>query len=207
MSSPRCHESQDCCCDYEDLCVNVLEISSEQVPEETTILLTSVETSTPMDSLLTTIVDDAMELSTDSPLTTIEDDEPVITTVTEASTETTTASEVTSSMEATTVVTEEVITQVVTMEDESEDVTPPPPAATTTEIVESTSTAIESEKCISSASCHGRCGGGSDEDCWCDDICVHFDDCCCDRKSLCYPMVLYYFMFRFITFYCSRRRK
>merc|ERR1740128_892301 len=42
------------------------------------------------------------------------------------------------------------------------------------------------ESCLSSGGCLGRCGGGSDVDCWCDQDCVHNGDCCCDRELLCH---------------------
>ena len=40
--------------------------------------------------------------------------------------------------------------------------------------------------CSSSGSCEGRCGGGSDKDCWCDDNCAETGDCCCDMDTVCY---------------------
>ena len=40
-------------------------------------------------------------------------------------------------------------------------------------------------QCRPEGSCGGRCGGGSDLDCWCDDLCQQHGDCCCDRESLC----------------------
>jgi len=39
--------------------------------------------------------------------------------------------------------------------------------------------------CSNRSSCSGRCGGGSDDDCWCDDLCVQSGDCCCDREKVC----------------------
>ena len=39
--------------------------------------------------------------------------------------------------------------------------------------------------CLSSGSCSGRCGGGSDDDCWCDQECVPRGDCCCDIENIC----------------------
>ena len=41
--------------------------------------------------------------------------------------------------------------------------------------------------CSNSGSCAGRCGGGSDHDCWCDDHCMHYHtaDCCCDLDQVC----------------------
>ena len=43
--------------------------------------------------------------------------------------------------------------------------------------------------CFSGGSCAGRCDGGSDEDCWCDDQCQHLGDCCCDRQQFCSAQV------------------
>ena len=45
------------------------------------------------------------------------------------------------------------------------------------------------ESCVASGGCLGRCGGGSDADCWCDQGCVHHGDCCCDRELLCHSQV------------------
>merc|ERR1719317_1014430 len=39
--------------------------------------------------------------------------------------------------------------------------------------------------CSNSGSCSGRCGDGSDDDCWCDDLCEETGDCCCDEKEMC----------------------
>ena len=39
--------------------------------------------------------------------------------------------------------------------------------------------------CSSSGTCEGRCGGGSDHDCWCDHHCVLRGDCCCDVSEVC----------------------
>ena len=36
--------------------------------------------------------------------------------------------------------------------------------------------------CSDSGSCSGRCGDGSDDDCWCDDLCEETGDCCCDKE-------------------------
>ncbi len=33
--------------------------------------------------------------------------------------------------------------------------------------------------------CQGACGGQSDGNCYCDDICSYFGDCCSDRESEC----------------------
>merc|ERR1719427_1986038 len=40
-------------------------------------------------------------------------------------------------------------------------------------------------ECSNSGSCTGRCGGGTDDDCWCDDLCEMTGDCCCDMKETC----------------------
>ena len=45
------------------------------------------------------------------------------------------------------------------------------------------------QTCVSSGSCTGRCGGGSDADCWCDQDCVLTGDCCCDRELVCTSQV------------------
>ena len=44
---------------------------------------------------------------------------------------------------------------------------------------------IEISLCRDAGSCQGRCGGGSDVDCWCDDLCHQYGDCCCDLDSSC----------------------
>ena len=66
--------------------------------------------------------------------------------------------------------------------------TPGPAASTTAEVVTMTpsgSGLVTPGLCVASASCQGRCGGGSHDDCWCDDHCDHFGDCCCDLAALC----------------------
>ena len=40
-------------------------------------------------------------------------------------------------------------------------------------------------QCRTEGTCGGRCGGGSDLDCWCDELCLQHGDCCCDRETLC----------------------
>lgn len=45
------------------------------------------------------------------------------------------------------------------------------------------------QSCVSSGSCTGRCGGGSEADCWCDQDCVLTGDCCCDRELVCTSQV------------------
>ena len=90
--------------------------------------------------------------------------------------------------------------------------TPGPAASTTAEVVTMTpsgSPASSTEsgvlvtpgQCVASASCQGRCGGGSHDDCWCDDHCDHFGDCCCDLATLCSAEVTSHHQFIGTTMY------
>ena len=69
-------------------------------------------------------------------------------------------------------------------------------SSTQTEIILPTSTpdpsmkytdlsTLPSSTCLSSGSCNGQCGGGSAEDCWCNEMCEDRQDCCCDRDQFC----------------------
>ena len=40
--------------------------------------------------------------------------------------------------------------------------------------------------CQPTGTCESRCGSGSDQDCWCDDLCVTRGDCCCDIQNFCH---------------------
>ena len=39
--------------------------------------------------------------------------------------------------------------------------------------------------CRTSGSCSGRCGGGSEDDCWCNEVCAESNACCCDKDDFC----------------------
>ena len=54
-----------------------------------------------------------------------------------------------------------------------------------TDIPGTTTDSIEFSLCRDAGSCLGRCGGGSDEDCWCDELCHQHGDCCCDMEATC----------------------
>ena len=40
--------------------------------------------------------------------------------------------------------------------------------------------------CQPTGTCESRCGSGSDQDCWCDELCVTRGDCCCDIQNFCH---------------------
>jgi len=58
-------------------------------------------------------------------------------------------------------------------------------SGTTTQAVATVETVQTTAATCLPGSCSGRCGGGSDVDCWCDEMCQYSGDCCCDREAVC----------------------
>ena len=159
-----CYASQyqDCCCDYETICIN----NNASVVSTTSLPPAGVTTQGGAGENVTTEGGAGVEGVDVTP-------QPLVSEKSLTATSSTALVTGETPHEATT---------------ETLVATPGPAASTTAEVVTMTpsgSGLVTPGLCVASASCQGRCGGGSHDDCWCDDHCDHFGDCCCDLATLC----------------------